>query len=73
MLINKRGINNMKRYVVKMEFFVWADSDKEAIAIAESKAKKENEYNDNRANITEVSSNNFGSFVMNKIYPLIRG
>lgn len=56
-----------------MEFFVWADSDEEAIAIAESKAKKENEYNDNRANITEVSSNNFGSFIMNKIYPLIRG
>jgi len=63
----------MKRYVVKMEFFVWADSDEEAIAIAESKAKKENEYNDNRANITEVSNNNFGSFIMNKIYPLIRG
>jgi len=63
----------MKRYVVKMEFFVWADSDDEAIAIAESKAKKENEYNDNRANITEVSSNKFGSFVMDKIYPLIRG
>lgn len=63
----------MKRYIVKMEFFVWAESDEEAVAIAESKAKKENEYNDNRANITEVSSNSFGSFVMNKIYPLIRG
>lgn len=63
----------MKRYVVKMEFFVWAENDEQAISIAESKAKKENEYNDNRANITEVSNNSFGSFVMNKIYPLIRG
>ena len=30
----------MKRYLVKMEFFVWAESDREAIAVAESKAKK---------------------------------
>jgi len=63
----------MKRYVVKMEFFVWADSDREAIAIAESKAKKECDYYDNRANITEVTKKNFGSFNEECIYNLTRG
>ena len=56
-----------------MEFFVWAESDREAIAVAESKAKKECDYYDNRANITEVAKKNFGSFNEENIYNLTRG
>ena len=64
----------MKRYLVKMEFFVWADSDREALSIAESKAKKECDYHDNRANIVDVVKKPFGSIAYGEsVYNLIEG
>lgn len=51
----------MKRYVITLEMFVYAENDASAKAIAESKAKKECEYNDNRCSVSNIVERPFGS------------
>lgn len=58
----------MSRYVVRMDFFVWADSEEEAKSIAESKAKKEKDYYDNRAEVITIHENDFGSLYHKEVY-----
>ena len=52
----------MKRYIITLEMYVWAENDASVKAIAESKAKKENEYNDNRCSVSNIVEQEFGSF-----------
>ena len=57
----------MKRYVVTIEMYVYAENDASAKAIAESKAKKEREYNDNRCSVSGIVEQPFGSLKVRKV------
>lgn len=57
----------MKRYVVTLEMYVYAENDASAKAIAESKAKKEREYNDNRCSVSNIVEQPFGSFKVRSV------
>ena len=48
------------RYLVTASFYVWANSDEAVKQIAESKQKKEIEYNDNRYSIDNIVEAPFG-------------
>lgn len=52
----------MKRYIVEVSYFVWADSDEEAKETAERKCRVEQMKHDNRCSIEKISENEFGSY-----------
>ena len=51
----------MKRYIVEVSYYVWADSDEEAKEIANRKCVVEQMKNDNRCSVEKISQNDFGS------------
>ncbi|MEM6815296.1 MAG: hypothetical protein AAF600_13075 [Bacteroidota bacterium] len=53
----------MKRYVVTMDFYVYADSDVEAVDQAKKYADDFDSAKDNRANVISVHENPFASTV----------
>tara|TARA_Y100000004_G_C8784388_1_gene356411 strand:- start:526 stop:702 length:177 start_codon:yes stop_codon:yes gene_type:complete len=52
----------MKRYIVEVSYFVWADSDEQAKEIAEKKCRVEQMKHDNRCSVEKILQNDFGSF-----------
>lgn len=62
---NKKKINEVnesseERYVVEMDFYVWANSDEAAKKISNNIAKTLDDKYDNRANITNIYKKPFG-------------
>jgi hypothetical protein len=57
----------MKRYVLTLEMYVYAENDASVKAIAESKAKKEREYNDNRCSVVDIVEQPFGQLKARRV------
>lgn len=57
----------MKRYVVTLEKYVFAENDKEAIYQAQKQAVKEQVTEDNRCSVTEIVEQPFGSIGNRKV------
>ena len=51
----------MKRYVVTLEKYVFAENDKEAIFQAQKQATDEQIAHDNRCSVTEIVEQPFGT------------
>ncbi len=49
------------RYLVTQSYYIWANSDEAVRQIADSKAKKEREYNDNRCEVIKIEDAPFGN------------
>jgi len=57
------------RYIVTIEFHVWAETDEEALKEAYRFAKESDDMNDNRCRVTNVINNEFGSLTERQVYP----
>lgn len=51
----------MKRYVVQVEKYVWAENDKEVIDIMEQECAKQDLKFDNRCSVVKIVEQKFGS------------
>ena len=51
----------MKRFVMSMDMFIYADSPEKAIELAEYLADKQRKKWDNRASVSSLKEQNFGS------------
>ena len=56
------------RYTVEVDFYIWADSDVEAILKANEFAKEQDMKEDNQCVVRSVSSSPFASLISNTIY-----
>lgn len=56
-----------KRYVATMEFYVWAKNDEEAKQFAANIAKEQDQKYDDRAEITDLVKQPFGTFGNRKV------
>ena len=50
----------MDRYTVDLQLYIWADSDKEAIKIAQEIQQRQRDKFDNRCNINRLAEAPFG-------------
>lgn len=50
-----------KRYVVTIDFYLFAESDEQAIEKAKSFCEQEKESKDNCCSVVSIHENNFGS------------
>ena len=57
----------MKRYVVTLEKYVFAENDKEAIFQAQKQATDEQIAHDNRCSVTEIVEHPFGTIGNRKV------
>jgi hypothetical protein len=57
----------LKRYVVTLEKYVFAENDKEAIYQAQKQAVKEQIAEDNRCSVTEIVEQPFGTIGNRKV------
>ena len=51
----------MKRYIVVIDAYVYAEDNKEAIQKAQALAKELDDKHDNKAKVIELHQNDFGS------------
>lgn len=58
----------LKRYVVAIDFYLFAESDDEAILIAKKIAKKQDEKHDDKCSVRDVFENEFASMNLRKVY-----
>lgn len=61
--------NNEKRYVAVVDFYVWAQSDEDALRQAEDICNMIKEKDDNGASIIEMAENKPGINNNREIYP----
>ena len=54
---------DIKRYSMTMEFYIYADSDKNAVDLAEHIVEKQKKKWDNRAWVSSVKEQPFGSLL----------
>ena len=57
----------MKRYIVVIDAYVYAEDNKEAIQKAQALAKELDDKHDNKAKVIELHQNDFGSIQSHKI------
>tara|TARA_Y100000033_G_C2746147_1_gene111195 strand:- start:869 stop:1045 length:177 start_codon:yes stop_codon:yes gene_type:complete len=57
----------MKRYVVQVEKYVWAEDDKDVISKMEHECSKEDIKNDNRCSVVQIVEQPFGSIGNRKV------
>jgi|TARA_R100000030_G_C3241822_1_gene120799 hypothetical protein len=50
----------MDRYTVDLQLYIWADSDKEAVKIAQEIQQRQRDKFDNRCNINRLAEAPFG-------------
>ncbi len=74
----KQEINNQlsenfsdkkQRYVLTMDMYIYAESDEQALMIANDIVKKENDEWDNQAKILSVHSAPYGQNKINQLFP----
>lgn len=58
----------MKRYIITLSFYDYAENDQDAIATAKAKAKAMNDDNDNQCVVEAVHSAPFASLTTTEIY-----
>lgn len=60
-------MSNLKRYAVTLDFFIWVESDEEAIITAESFAKSQDEKKDDRCKVVSIHDTSVTSLKPRKI------
>jgi hypothetical protein len=61
----------MERYTVKLELFVWSDSEQEAIETARAIQDKQRQKWDNRCTVTTIEESPFGRLGQdNKVFDI---
>ena len=60
----------MKRYVLTLDLYIYADSDEDVKELAEQFAKDLDQLHDNKCNVVEIHENEFGTIGNRKVYPL---
>lgn len=50
----------MSRYIVKLQFYIYADSDQEARQTAENLAEEQRSHNDNECQVVSITEQPFG-------------
>tara|TARA_Y100001937_G_scaffold84499_2_gene114351 strand:- start:5290 stop:5466 length:177 start_codon:yes stop_codon:yes gene_type:complete len=57
----------MKRYVVQIEKYVWAENDEAVKEIVEQECSKEDIKRDNRCSVVQIVEQEFGSIGSRKV------
>lgn len=61
-------MDKMKRYIVKVDMYVWAEDDKAAISKGRMIAEKQREMYDNQCALLEVVEQPFGTLGCREVY-----
>lgn len=64
-------MRNVKRYVAVVEFYVWAETDDEAIELAKAVCKKQNDEKDNNCELVNLVEQPVGTFGNRQVYSII--
>lgn len=57
----------MDRYTVDLQLFIWAESDKEAVKLAQKIQQRQRDKFDNRCNINRLAEAPFGRILEREI------
>jgi len=57
----------MDRYTIDLQLYIWADSDKEAVKLAQKIQQRQREKFDNRCNINRLAEAPFGRILEREI------